>query len=371
MRPGALTQAARSAAPPREAAASRRPPRSAAPSRQRSGPAEPLRRARPPRRVSGPARPAQPARSARTERPGRPADQLRARLTAAAAVTRAGSIALPLPLPSRRERAAKPAGGLARRFGAWLVSLPGHPWLDRLVRGRAWIPVLGILLAGIVAAQVEILKLGASMGQALEQTTTLTTQNEQLRGSVAALGDDQRIERLASAMGMVLPPPGAVGYLAVGPTGDVAGALANIHSPDPSAFVGLAPVDGDGALITGPGTSTLAPIPGAPAPPPAATTSSTSTTTSTGTQAASGTPATTTPVTTTLATTTPATTSQAPANTSGVQGTTSQTQATVSGAPTDTGQTGSSAGAGQTTQGPATGAAALQPASSGQQSGGG
>ena len=58
------------------------------------------------------------------------------------------------------------------------MSLPDHSLLDRVVRGRAWIPLLGVLLAGIVAAQVEILKLGASMGRSLEQTTTLTSQNE-------------------------------------------------------------------------------------------------------------------------------------------------------------------------------------------------
>ena len=72
-----------------------------------------------------------------------------------------------------------------------------------------WIPLLGVLLAGIVAAQVEILKLGATMGRALEQTTTLTDRNEQLRGSVAALADDQRIEQLAANMGMVLAAAGS------------------------------------------------------------------------------------------------------------------------------------------------------------------
>ena len=68
--------------------------------------------------------------------------------------------------------------------------------------------LFGVLLTGIVAAQVEILKLGASMGRALEQTTTLTTQNEALRGNVAQLADDQRIVRLADNMGLVFPPPG-------------------------------------------------------------------------------------------------------------------------------------------------------------------
>ena len=144
--------------------------------------------------------------------------------------------AVPKPAPE-----AKPSRGIARRIGASVLSLPDHILLDRVVRGRAWIPLLGVLLAGIVAAQVEILKLGASMGRALEQTTTLTSQNEQLRGSVAALSDDQRIEHLATNMGMVLPPPGAVGYITASPGGEAAAALTNIHAPDAVAFMALAP----------------------------------------------------------------------------------------------------------------------------------
>ncbi len=123
-----------------------------------------------------------------------------------------------------------------------------------------WIPLLGVLLAGIVAAQVEILKLGATMGRSLEQTTTLTTQNEQLRYSVASLSDDQRIERLATSMGMVLPPPGAVGYLGANQRADVTRALGNLHAPDATAFMALAPTNG--ALVTGPGTSMLPATPG-------------------------------------------------------------------------------------------------------------
>ena len=136
----------------------------------------------------------------------------------------------PKPVPAPRPaKTAKPATGILQRIGAFVVALPDHSLLDRVVRGRAWIPLLGVLLAGIVAAQVEILKLGASMGRSLEQTTTLTSQNELLRDSVASLSDDQRIERLATNMGMVLPPPGAVGYLTASPGGDVSAALGNIH----------------------------------------------------------------------------------------------------------------------------------------------
>src|SRR5205085_833946 len=101
-----------------------------------------------------------------------------------------------------------------RRRAAFLRDLPDHPLLDRLVRGRAWIPLLGVMLAGIVAMQVEVLKLGASIGRSIERSTALQSRNELLRESVASLADEQRIERLASGLGMVMPTPGAVGFLA-------------------------------------------------------------------------------------------------------------------------------------------------------------
>jgi hypothetical protein len=239
--------------------------------------------------------------------------------------------------------------------GSFVLALPDHAWLDRVVRGRAWIPLLGVLLAGIVAAQVEILKLGATMGRALEQTSTLTTQNEQLRGNVAALADDQRIERLAGTMGLVLPPPGAVGYLAARPGGDVSGALANLHTPDSAAFVALAPKNG--ALVTGPGASTL-PLP-AGTPPAPATTSSTGTLSGTG---ASGT-----------SSSQSATTSSQTSTTSSQTSTTiSQSAATTSPATTSPATTAQATSApAQSSTRPATGAAAIQPAGTSQQSGGG
>jgi hypothetical protein len=251
-----------------------------------------------------------------------------------------------------------------------VVSLPDHSWLDRLVRGRSWSPVLGVLLAGIVATQVEILKLGASMGRAIEQTTSLTSTNEQLRSSVATLSDDQRIERLASAMGMVLPPPGAVGYLPAGRNGNVSGALANLQSPNPSAFVSLTPKDGDGALVTGQGTSTLPPTDGTVAPTVSTPSVTSDATVSSSTQTSTGSTQSSTPGSdsqpgTATSTGAPATTSQAPPATTEGPTTSSQT-------PTGTGgQTDSGAPADQTTQDSASGAAAIQPAGSDQQSSGG
>ena len=108
--------------------------------------------------------------------------------------------------------------------------------LDRLIRGRVWIPLLGVMLAGIVAMQVEVLKLGASMGRSLEANSTLSAQNATLQESVASLADDQRIEQLAASMGMVMPPPSAVGFLSPHGRGVEAKAAANIHQPNPGSF---------------------------------------------------------------------------------------------------------------------------------------
>jgi hypothetical protein len=418
MRPGALTQAARTAAAGKDVAGARTADRrrAARPAAEMPGERRASRPGRPPRRVSGPAqgkeyagraradqaqgaartpRPQSAGRTARAQSAVRAARAQRARASrvarspivarasGSAAGVMAAAVAIPLrpfitrdpaprTAPARRPVAvpkppAKPARGIPRRIGAFVLSLPDHSLLDRVVRGRAWIPLLGVLLAGIVAAQVEILKLGASMGRSLEQTTTLTSQNEQLRGSVAALSDDQRIERLATTMGMVLPPPGAVGYLTATPGGEASAALKNIRAPDANAFMDL-PV-GNGALVTGGGTSMLptssavlaqAGTPGSATPTttPSATSTVPSATSSTATSSATGT----------------ATTQAPPAEQPPpAAATTTDSQTPTTTAPTGTQQTDTQpTGTQQTgTQTSDTGAGAIQPAGTPQQSTGG
>lgn len=162
--------------------------------------------------------------------------------------------------PVRGRATAAPAAPLTRpsttrwadwigvRAKAFVRSLPDHPVLDRLIRGRVWIPLLGVMLAGIVAMQVEVLKLGASMGRSLQANSALSAQNATLRESVASLADDQRIEQLAASMGMVMPPPSAVGFLSPHGRGVEAKAAANIHQPDPGSFDYL--TSDNGAVVT-------------------------------------------------------------------------------------------------------------------------
>jgi hypothetical protein len=206
---------------------------------------------------------------------------------ATATATAAGARAATAPgiaLPRRRTPLHRPRTvGVRLRLGAFIRSLPDHRLLDRLIRGRWWIPVLGVMLAGIVAMQVEVLKLGASMGRSLERNSVLSSRNAGLRQSVATLGDDQRIEQLAASMGMVMPPPQAVGFLAASADGNPGRALANIHEPSPSSFLLLTPTNGE--IVT---ANTLA-----AANAPAGTTGSTSTIGSTSTSTSSTSSATT------------------------------------------------------------------------------
>jgi cell division protein FtsL len=131
------------------------------------------------------------------------------------------------------------AATLGMRLLLGVRSLPDHSLLDRIVRGRVWIPVLGVLLAGIVFTQVEVLRLNASMGQALRQNSTLAIRNQALRVSVAELSDQTRIERLAARMGMVMPGPTTLSFVPGNPS--VTRGVQNIHAPAPDQFVAQLP----------------------------------------------------------------------------------------------------------------------------------
>jgi cell division protein FtsL len=148
-----------------------------------------------------------------------------------------------VPRITRPARPAAPARGTSGTIGARALAfvrrLPDHSLTDRLVRGRAWIPVLGVLLVGIVALQVSILRLNASMGRAIEQSTTLQTKNGELRAQVASLGSVARIERIASAMGMAMATPAQISFLSPGAGGARARAIANMTAPT-SAALGVA-----------------------------------------------------------------------------------------------------------------------------------
>jgi cell division protein FtsL len=200
-----------------------------------------------PRRT--PVRPARPAR--RSSGPGRSA--------AGAAL---GARALPLPQRLEFPRLGPVTAGL----------------LDRLLRGRAWVLLIGTLLVGIVFFNVDVLRLNRSIASVSERATALKQENARLLLEEAKLASSNRIQQAAAASGMVLPAPGDVHFLKAR-RGDALRASRRMIAPQPVPPPAATPQ-------TGQTPGTVAPPAGATGTTPtttAPTTTSTPTTTGTGT----------------------------------------------------------------------------------------
>jgi hypothetical protein len=113
------------------------------------------------------------------------------------------------PLPASAPPIRRGGTGVFERLRA----LPEHRVLDRLLRGRIWIWLIGVLLGGIVAMQVSLLKLNAGIGRAVTTTATLERQNAAIEGEIARLSSSERVKSAAFDEGMVMPPAGAVEFL--------------------------------------------------------------------------------------------------------------------------------------------------------------
>ena len=128
-----------------------------------------------------------------------------------------------------------------------------------MIRGRIWIPLLGVLLVGIVGMQVENLKLNAGLGTAIEQTTTLQSRNDWLRDDVAQLSDPQRIEAIAARHGMLMAPASATKFLRAGGTpssASVRAAIAGIHAPGSTYFASPTETSPATGAAAAPGSTT-------------------------------------------------------------------------------------------------------------------
>ncbi|MGO9903791.1 MAG: hypothetical protein ACLP0J_29945 [Solirubrobacteraceae bacterium] len=151
---------------------------------------------------------------------------------------------------------------------AFLRALPDQRWLDRLVRSRWWIPVLGVMLTAVVGMQVEVLKSGVGTGRSINLAARLESRYQLLSASVAELDSPQRIEQVASQMGMVMAGPTSIQFVHASAPGSVRAPLSSISPPDSQSFMS--------ALAAADGTSATAPAPAstAAAPSTAATTAS-------------------------------------------------------------------------------------------------
>jgi hypothetical protein len=167
---------------------------------------------RAPRRVSGPARPTRPT---------------------------------PRPVAAPAGAQGIPRRGTTSAFER-ILSAADHRVVDRLLRSRLWIILVGALLGGIVAMQVSLLKLNSGISRAVETSTTLERQNAVLEASIARLSSPDRIESGAATLGMVMPPAGDVGYLRAGPE-DAGEAVRRMQPPSEEAAALLA----NGGIVPG------------------------------------------------------------------------------------------------------------------------
>jgi len=197
-------------------------------------------------------------------RTGRPA---RRRSGPASGVASAAARALPLPRALEFPRLGPVTQGL----------------LDRLLRGRAWVLLIGILLVGVVFLNVDVLRLNRSIASVSDRATALKQQNARLLLEEAKLASSDRIQQAAAAAGMVLPAPGEVRYLKAR-HGNASRASQNMTAPQP-----VPPPAATPQTQQTPGTA--APPAGAEASP----TTTTTTTTGTGTTSGGGTTTTTPP----------------------------------------------------------------------------
>jgi hypothetical protein len=130
--------------------------------------------------------------------------------------------------PARAPRRKRPAPAPARRPGGQLIplavgtatavrGLPDSGLIVRLTRGRAWIGVLGVLLAGIVALNVVTLSLAASAGGVEQNIQALDEENSVLRSRDAQKSGAGRISREAAALGLSAAAIEEAGVVRAGP----------------------------------------------------------------------------------------------------------------------------------------------------------
>jgi hypothetical protein len=133
-----------------------------------------------------------------------------------------------------------PAGAPFIRRGSTGVferirALPETRLIDGLLRGRAWIWLIGVLLGGIVAMQVSLLKLNAGISRAVTTAGTLERQNADLEAQIARLSSGDRVRATAQAEGMVTPAPGTIEFLRARPDRDGRLAARRMEPPSDTA----------------------------------------------------------------------------------------------------------------------------------------
>lgn len=142
--------------------------------------------------------------------------------------------------------------------------------LDGLLRGRLWVALVGLLLAGIVFLNVSLLGLDGGIAATSDQVSELKQENSELRLRAARLGSSERIEREAQDLGFVMPAPADVTYLEAEGGDDGGDAVAALEGRGEdkadAALTGQAPGTAPTAVTPPPTAPSAAAPPAAAAP---------------------------------------------------------------------------------------------------------
>jgi cell division protein FtsL len=111
----------------------------------------------------------------------------------------------------------------------------GARLLDALLSGRVWIGLVGVLLAGIVFFNVDLMRMNREITHVADRAADVKRQNASLRQDVAQLANSERIQEAAAELGLVLPQPDQVRYLKSNPRIDARTASKRIIAPNPAA----------------------------------------------------------------------------------------------------------------------------------------
>lgn len=113
-----------------------------------------------------------------------------------------------VPAPTRRR--ARPAAQPARR------QAPTRASGRRLTGGIVWISVFAVLLTGVVALNVAVLRTNMSVSKLDKQELLLQAENQALSSQVSSAASARLIEATARKLGLVPAPATDTSYLDLG-----------------------------------------------------------------------------------------------------------------------------------------------------------
>jgi cell division protein FtsL len=191
----------------------------------------------------------------------------------AAAEARAASVAAPpvrrtAPRPRTAPRKRAQAAPLIRR----LIHGRTGALIDGLLRGRACVGIVFVLLVGVVFANVSLLEMNKGIAATNARATAIEQENSKLRRQIAPLSSSERIQTEAVKRGFSLPAAGDVGFVGGDVDKNAKKAVARMTAPgmgEGTASRPAAQVEQQEDAEQAAAQAATTPAPAAPAPTPA------------------------------------------------------------------------------------------------------